>query len=95
MKRPLPDGDRLQASHHQRMSSYHARLWNPSAHHGTSAAPGDLSSIRFDSRRIRDAFDALDNQLADAPEALFVAICSEDSSTVYYKISKGMIKPEV
>ncbi|KAG8219514.1 tRNA intron endonuclease [Butyriboletus roseoflavus] len=44
---------------------------------------------------IRDAFDALDNQLADAPETLFVAICSEDSSIVYYKISKGITKPQV
>ncbi|KAH0838025.1 tRNA intron endonuclease [Lanmaoa asiatica] len=44
---------------------------------------------------IRDAFAALDNQLADAPETLFVAICSEDSSIVYYKISKGILKPQV
>ncbi|KAF8445596.1 tRNA intron endonuclease [Boletus edulis BED1] len=44
---------------------------------------------------IRDAFAALDTQLADAPETLFVAICSGDSSIVYYKISKGIIKPQV
>ena len=54
-----------------------------------------LPSTHFDSHRIRDAFDALDSQLADAPETLFVAICSEDSSIVYYKISKGIIKPQV
>ncbi|KIL00201.1 hypothetical protein PAXRUDRAFT_821901 [Paxillus rubicundulus Ve08.2h10] len=29
----------------------------------------------------------------DAPEAMFVAICAEDSSIVYYKISKGIVKP--
>ncbi|KAI9570259.1 tRNA intron endonuclease [Boletus coccyginus] len=44
---------------------------------------------------IRDAFAALDTQLADAPETLFVAICSDDSSIVYYKISKGIRKPQV
>jgi tRNA-splicing endonuclease subunit Sen15 len=26
-------------------------------------------------------------------ETFYLAICSEDSSTVYYKISKGMVKP--
>jgi DNA-binding transcriptional regulator PaaX len=57
--------------------------------------PGDLLPIHFDSRRIRDAFAVLDNQLADAPETLFVAICSDDSSIVYYKISKGIMKPQV
>ena len=57
--------------------------------------PGGLLPIHFDSRRIRDAFAALDNQLADPPETLFVAICSEDSSIVYYKISKGIMKPQV
>lgn len=49
----------------------------------------------LNSCRIRDAFDAVDNQLADAPEGLYVAICSEDSSIVYYKISKGIMKPQV
>ncbi|KAG9314058.1 tRNA intron endonuclease [Chiua virens] len=44
---------------------------------------------------IRDAFIGLDNQLVDAPDTLFVAICSEDSSIVYYKISKGIVKPQV
>ncbi|KAF8560040.1 hypothetical protein OG21DRAFT_1473543 [Imleria badia] len=44
---------------------------------------------------IRGAFAALDDQLADAPETLFVAICSDDSSIVYYKITKGIMKPQV
>ncbi|KAF8426131.1 hypothetical protein L210DRAFT_962178 [Boletus edulis BED1] len=44
---------------------------------------------------IRDAFAALDTQLADAPETLFAAICSRDSSIVCYKISKGIIRPQV
>ncbi|KAH7884296.1 Sen15 protein-domain-containing protein [Phlebopus sp. FC_14] len=29
------------------------------------------------------------------PEALFLAICAEDSSIVYYKISNGIVKPPV
>ena len=60
-----------------------------------SNPPGGALPIHVDSRRIRDAFAALDNQLADAPETLFVAICSEDSSIVYYKITKGITKPQV
>ncbi|KIJ64573.1 hypothetical protein HYDPIDRAFT_28507 [Hydnomerulius pinastri MD-312] len=38
----------------------------------------------------RDAFASLGT---NAPEAIFVAITAEDSSTVYYKISKGIVKP--
>ncbi|KAF9240237.1 tRNA intron endonuclease [Melanogaster broomeanus] len=41
---------------------------------------------------IRDAFARLG---ADAPDAIFVAICAEDSSIVYYKISKGIVKPQI
>ncbi|KAF9222969.1 hypothetical protein BS17DRAFT_782888 [Gyrodon lividus] len=41
---------------------------------------------------IRGAFARLGT---DAPEAIFVAICAEDSSIVYYKISKGIVKPPV
>ncbi|KAL4073312.1 tRNA intron endonuclease [Scleroderma yunnanense] len=29
------------------------------------------------------------------PKEIFIAICAEDSSTVYYKISKGIVKPPV
>lgn len=42
--------------------------------------------------RIRDVFARLGT---DAPEAMFFAICAEDSSIVYYKISKGVVKPPV
>ena len=35
-----------------------------------------------------------DEQLA-VPESFFLAICSEDSSIVYYKITQGITKPQV
>jgi tRNA-splicing endonuclease subunit Sen15, fungi type len=37
---------------------------------------------------IRAAFDGLDN-----PNHLYLAITSEDASLVYYKISRGIVKP--
>lgn len=30
-----------------------------------------------------------------APKELYLAICAEDSSIVYYKISKGIVKPSI
>jgi len=43
---------------------------------------------------IRDVFAELDEQQT-APESFFIAFCSEDSSIVYYKITKGIMKPQV
>ncbi|KAH9983022.1 hypothetical protein BJV74DRAFT_980913 [Russula compacta] len=39
---------------------------------------------------LKSAFDELDN-----PGELFLAICAEDSSTVYYRLSIGINKPPV
>jgi tRNA-splicing endonuclease subunit Sen15 len=39
---------------------------------------------------IRAAFEDLDN-----PDALYIAIVTEDSSLVYYKLSRGIVKPPV
>ncbi|KAI6108519.1 tRNA intron endonuclease [Pisolithus croceorrhizus] len=30
-----------------------------------------------------------------APKEIYLAICAEDSSIVYYKISKGIVKPSI
>lgn len=30
-----------------------------------------------------------------APKQIYLAICAEDSSTVYYKIGKGIVKPSI
>ena len=40
--------------------------------------------------RLKSAFSELDN-----PGELFLAICAEDSSIVYYKLSAGINKPPV
>lgn len=39
---------------------------------------------------LRHAFEALDN-----PEDIHLAITSDDASLVYYKISRGIVKPPV
>ena len=38
--------------------------------------------------RVKNVFADLEN-----PPAVYLAICTEDSSLVYYKISSGFIKP--
>lgn len=38
--------------------------------------------------RLENAFVSLDN-----PPEVYLAITSEDSSIVYYKISRGIVKP--
>ncbi|KIM54188.1 hypothetical protein SCLCIDRAFT_1222237 [Scleroderma citrinum Foug A] len=38
---------------------------------------------------------AFENLRETAPKEIFVAICTDDSSTVYYKISKGIVKPSI
>jgi hypothetical protein len=40
--------------------------------------------------RLKSAFSELDN-----PGEVLLAICAEDSSTVYYKLSAGINKPLV
>lgn len=40
--------------------------------------------------RLKSAFGELDN-----PGEIFLAICAEDSSIVYYKLSAGINKPPV
>ncbi|KDQ20953.1 hypothetical protein BOTBODRAFT_183642 [Botryobasidium botryosum FD-172 SS1] len=40
---------------------------------------------------LRSIFD----NLAPSPEEIYLAITSEDSSIVYYKISKGIVKPPI
>jgi len=44
---------------------------------------------------IRNVFTELGNEQQTALESFFLAFCSEDSSIVYYKISRGIIKPQV
>jgi tRNA-splicing endonuclease subunit Sen15 len=42
------------------------------------------------SSRLKSAFNELDD-----PGEVFLAICAEDSSIVYYKLSMGINKPPV
>ena len=53
--------------------------------------PLDYLALQRDlSVRLKSAFSELDN-----PGDVFLAMCSEDSSIVYYKLSEGINKPPV
>jgi len=49
-----------------------------------------ITSLIFYPPRLKSAFSELDD-----PGEVFLAICAEDSSIVYYKLSMGIHKPPV
>ena len=61
-------------------------LWTAWARNATCFVTQVLTSCN----RIHGAFE----DMGDVPE-LYVAITAEDSSIVYYKLSKGLVKPQL